>query len=820
MNVRLNNTAEDKVSGWVGNARCEVRIMMVKGMGKELLALDRQAQVAALAKTKRLAVSFSSSPPEHPAVAIMNWTGGSLQRTKKANTGVVQQQRAYFAKARTHFQMATNSPAAPGFPNYLRKSEDAGFLGIPLFGSGSVRHTGHSATLRGGRRVPELPPNDACPTTRYHREPPHGLPHGGSIDGPAWSHDPRGTKAGSWNELLHSRNGHVKKTNDQTDFGGRKRKATNNNTELEVLEAKKKRLLAQQDWVGIDASKPVSLRFPSSKEKDKFGKRRTRPGSHHATLGRKLDDDFGGCQPHAAGEAFTGAFKGGATRSNVEDIKIRIGADVLTNAYSTQAEEHAQSYASSDSMLFDQESPPSRQHPGKLDPAPPANPQLHATLDASEQISDASLALLAGETCPYCHGNWYRGRPSGRDASGQGMLACSSLLELHVQHAAVEPKATDEYTGTPDYRPMPCSHGDARSPRLVFGGSPDIAPGSHEIGETKDFDESKLAAVSQTEYVRRANIAMEQSYAEEASAAPAIVDEGDWKRYLAIFDTAAQPENSTLQHVSAVRHDSEAAANWSQYATASQGHGASTSSISAFLPCVKRGIGKHISAHSLAIDAGYQGIRDETTLERLDNDERNWRAFVLGSDDQSSVQSADDVGGESISNYSEDASPMYLRLSGDVSTVRTRPVSREARFASCMRHNAQKLAPPAPPRSCNARSPAFYGRIESSDGERKAAELEGKVLERRTAATHATLADHASCDLVSSKVVDATNTTATTTSRSTLELLTRARAPCYPPGTTSLDGCNVIRDSRGSCSFYDTPASDDEALDIVDPNKR
>ena len=158
----------------------------------------------------------------------MNWTGGSLQRTKKANTGIVQQQRAYFAKARTHFQNATNLPAAPFFPSYLRESENAGFLGIPPFGSGSVRHTGHSARPGGGRTVPELTSNDACPTKRYHRRlPPHGLPLGGSIDSPAWSHDPRDTKEGSCNELLHSRNGHVKKlTTKQTSVAGNARLRT------------------------------------------------------------------------------------------------------------------------------------------------------------------------------------------------------------------------------------------------------------------------------------------------------------------------------------------------------------------------------------------------------------------------------------------------------------------------------------------------------------------------------------------------------------------------------------------------------------------
>jgi hypothetical protein len=34
----------------------------------------------------------------------MNWTGGTLQRTKHANKGITQKQKAYFARARTHLQ--------------------------------------------------------------------------------------------------------------------------------------------------------------------------------------------------------------------------------------------------------------------------------------------------------------------------------------------------------------------------------------------------------------------------------------------------------------------------------------------------------------------------------------------------------------------------------------------------------------------------------------------------------------------------------------------------------------------------------------------
>jgi hypothetical protein len=79
----------------------------------------------------------------------MNWTGGSLQRTKHANKGVVQKQKAYFAKARTQLQSDSKSPAAPFRPTYLLNDSIFELAGhLPAFGSGSVRHTGHSARNR------------------------------------------------------------------------------------------------------------------------------------------------------------------------------------------------------------------------------------------------------------------------------------------------------------------------------------------------------------------------------------------------------------------------------------------------------------------------------------------------------------------------------------------------------------------------------------------------------------------------------------------------------------------------------------------------
>jgi len=79
----------------------------------------------------------------------MNWTGGTLQRTKNANKGTKTVQKAYFAKARTNLQNGSHSPVAPFRPSYLQNDDSFELAGhLPTFGSGSVRHTGHSARRR------------------------------------------------------------------------------------------------------------------------------------------------------------------------------------------------------------------------------------------------------------------------------------------------------------------------------------------------------------------------------------------------------------------------------------------------------------------------------------------------------------------------------------------------------------------------------------------------------------------------------------------------------------------------------------------------
>jgi hypothetical protein len=103
----------------------------------------------------------------------MNWTGDSLQRTKKANKGVLQQQKTYFAKARTQLHNPTNSHVAFLRPNCLHNNDESGLWGVIPFGSGSVWPPGHRAKHPSERTQREPTPDKRRSTTNRHETTTH-----------------------------------------------------------------------------------------------------------------------------------------------------------------------------------------------------------------------------------------------------------------------------------------------------------------------------------------------------------------------------------------------------------------------------------------------------------------------------------------------------------------------------------------------------------------------------------------------------------------------------------------------------------------------
>ena len=460
----------------------------------------------------------------------------------------------------------------------------------------------------------------------------------------------------------------------------RKNKASEIDTELEVLEANRKRLLKQQDWVGIDPSKPVSLRFLSSREKNKIGKRRRTTRGRSAAPRRKGNNGFGDKDHHLANNALAYMLGGSGPHQNVDDIRIRIGTDAMTNSYTTHLDQCAQSNASSEPMLFDHEELLAQQSSAKS----PVNLQLHAATNASGKASVTFRAPSTGEQ-PQRYSAARRNVASLYPGAPEQGSVIGDQRRLQCQPATMTSR--QNVSSTHDFRLTHHVHGGERAFRLAFSGS-NSAAGSrgrtasddNQIGETQPFCEPGSAVPSQIEHVRQENIDREQSVNVELSAGHAIVDEGPWKTYLAISDgsshsdTAIQPRSSILHDYPAKRHNNEAAMNWSQQATRGQGDQSriSSSSISASLPSRKRGVREPISTRP----SGVAIIRPErpvtTALRSLNEDEKNWRAFVLQSDDNLSLPGTQVHAPKTsplISKYSENVSSRCLPLSRAVSSV-------------------------------------------------------------------------------------------------------------------------------------------------------
>ncbi|KAI4627051.1 uncharacterized protein J4E87_004393 [Alternaria ethzedia] len=418
------------------------------------------------------------------------------------------------------------------------------------------------------------------------------------------------------------------------DLRDGKRQASEVDTELHLLEANRKRLLTQKDWVGIDPSKPVSLRFRSSREKSKIGKRRRTTRGRGAAPRRKDKDEFGNEVHNFADDAFAQVLGDSGPRQRLDDVRIRIGTDAMTNTYSTQLDQYAQSHASSESMLFDQEEPLAQLRSAK----PPVDLELLAATSAFEQADVASRAPSTGEQ-PQHYGLARRSVASPSPDASEQKSFTGDQFELQCQPATMTSRENE--SSTHDFRLTHHAYGEERAFRLAFSGSNSTAGArgrtasdGNQIGETKPFDDPDSVGESKTGYVHQRNIDREQSVGVDVSGANTIVDEGPWKTYLAISDGSSHSDKSILSRscvphdYPTKRHNNEAAMDWSQHATQGQGNESriSSSSVSASLPSLKRGVRKPISAHASDMALIRRDRPVNAAVQSLDEDEKNWQA--------------------------------------------------------------------------------------------------------------------------------------------------------------------------------------------------
>ncbi|TLD27896.1 hypothetical protein E2P81_ATG06242 [Venturia nashicola] len=312
-------------------------------------------------------VTHTTTTVTHTATTLtdMNWTGGRLQRHSKTNakTTELARQKHHFAAVRQRLQNGETLQGAAFRPSFLGRDGLSLGDGIAPFGQSSQRHTGHSKgnqrnlddysstaplaqRLSSMQKRPITSRNQAArqqklPSSDHRRS----RETGGSqvkYEAASESENPpriRGDAASSWQQHSASR-----------------KRGRSNLGEEDSLEISRKRLLSQNDWIGLAHSRPLQMSFTSRYDKERIGKRRRVDSAieqRQRTLGKVNNDHGDAAQP---------PFMIGTLRVAPESISVRIGDHALSTQVSVAPqgparlrEDVEQMRQSSESMLFDVE---------------------------------------------------------------------------------------------------------------------------------------------------------------------------------------------------------------------------------------------------------------------------------------------------------------------------------------------------------------------------------------------------------------------------------------------------------------------------------
>ena len=520
--------------------------------------------------------SLSASKRASQWGIAMNWTGGSLQRTKNANKGVVQKQKAYFARARTQIQNKPKSPVTNFCPSYLRVNEDLDHdRQISTFRTASLHQIGHSSRPRTAQLSKRKSRNTESPT--HYDDPPLRVFRGYSL-----------LKRAAQNSA-----------------------GLESDTEGQILEANRERLLKQADWIGIASSKPVSLQCARDRVNNNTGKRRKTSGK--LVLDTQQVKQIEKAVPHPINIGFARGSAFQTIRNKANPIQIQIGSNALASTHSIESNNTIQSYASSESMLFDQEAQVGNPEPFQglsAEATALSQHEIHCPIiDESFHCSMSQDHDPKPCQPPLQHASLVYGQtdPLNSNAVGNKMSNESSISGYHIK-----------------YR----SQGIEQSLRFVFGKSdPSVSPLS-------DRNDTKLAGE-----VRRSRepTVEHPSHGGDIERPSTPVDkEKPWRRFLAIShessnDSASRNEANvgSMQPTCAMSSD-RAFPNWSQATVGFQ-----TEASTANVPASSHSSRKSVYMRPSGTQYEDMDNPSKKILRNMANDERLWQAFVFGNEDVS-----------------------------------------------------------------------------------------------------------------------------------------------------------------------------------------
>ncbi|KAF2140736.1 uncharacterized protein K452DRAFT_50648 [Aplosporella prunicola CBS 121167] len=301
----------------------------------------------------------------------MNWTGGRLQRHSGNKGGLTKRQKQHFAKARTQLQNSTHRPSSSPFrPIFL---QPGGIAESDILSSHQSQRppktldqydalapiTQRLSSLKPRHRTRNSDAGNNAARDRAARPPDSTNKRQTDISADIAAVSRNWANVGRESPRLREQGAHRR--------GETKTRHPTGIENEDALEREKKRLLANSDWVGLAPSKPLHMRFGSSKEKERIGKRHRIDAKRKLTSAHRNDRDSYDMPEVPKLETFLedtrrGPFISGAIVNDLEDIRIRIGTEALATqqspwGYEYESQQPARLDTQSDDMLLDDEEP-------------------------------------------------------------------------------------------------------------------------------------------------------------------------------------------------------------------------------------------------------------------------------------------------------------------------------------------------------------------------------------------------------------------------------------------------------------------------------
>lgn len=436
----------------------------------------------------------------------------------------------------------------------------------------------------------------------------------------------------------------------------------------------------------------------------------------------------------------------GTLQHNPGDIRVRIGTDALTTACSTQPEELNRSHASSEPMLFDQQTP----DPGREDVRDTLFTGISNRFGAYNpgvSLSDRQTQTQRANACsPSPAANLNDCYDPGPLKIGDNQIHLDIQEELDAGSPRWDNGVSKPYV-------MQQIEGATYPFQLVFSDT------FTQLGDARRGVSRPFAEVPDNEHAGASQIGTVHNYGHvrgrqfESEATAAIVDEQPWKSLLGIpkkssshTTMSSQRNKLIVQHQPTAQRE-HGGTNWSQHAT--EGNDMHSSSfISSSLPSLRRGSQRR--APILEDNSGNPATRGP---EGQNKEEKEWKDFVFGSDKMSSSSTLAEYR-EGSAHGAWQGSSRYLP-SIAVSPMRSTP------FRTTPGHSPRtRFAPPGSrminsPVAANAGSNEEMG-DDDEDGDR----MPGRSAFGEQSVTHASMQNNASgeTELHSSRMFSNTGT--------------------------------------------------------------